>query len=144
MNLKVRNPYIRKHYSVCTEILFPYVRNHYSVRTEILFPYVRKNYSVRTEILVPGAKRRPGPPPRRRATLLRRCPGQPPCRPPRWQAPPMDAPAGGGRKERGGRAGVGRRHGPPSDLSQVVCYVSDLLDPEDRPRGSVTTSLGVT
>ena len=30
---------------------------------------------------------------------------------------------------RGVGPGVGRRHGPPSDLSQVVCYVSDLLLP---------------
>jgi hypothetical protein len=58
MNLKVINPYIRKHYSVCTDLLFrmygniiPYVRIYYSVCTESLFRTYGNIVSVCTETL---------------------------------------------------------------------------------------------
>ena len=75
MNLKVRNPYIRKNYSVCTDLLFrmygniiPYVRIYFPVCTELcteslfrtygnIIPYIRK-YCFRTYgIIIPYVRK---------------------------------------------------------------------------------------
>ena len=141
MNLKVRNPYIRKNYSVCTDLLFrmygniiPYVRIYFPVCTELcteslfrtygnIIPYVRICNSVCTETLFRteqnissggGAASRPAAAPPRRPP--------PPLPGPATLPPTSLAGAAPGRAGRRREEGVERVGGNRKSVDVCVRY----------------------